>query len=229
VSPVTDPFPPAPPTASVDRMRAAVARRTRTDYVFHFWTALGWIVLSCGLYSFYVFYRLMWRSVEHNRRRLELLDATTAWAWERAQAQGRDAELTPAFQRIGAHLGVLRRISGEFRDPGIWLVLMIISSSLAQLVGYVLLDGDLVDHEAAERGIEHELAGILGVLGAPVSSPSPPTKGRHSWPLRVLALLASCGLYGLWWLADVMRDANEHYRGDWWFEDQLPGAVDGLR
>ena len=222
---MSSPHPQPPLTASADRMRAAVARRNETDYHFEFWTALGWIILSCGIYSFYVFYRLMWRSVEHNRRRLELLDATTAWAWERTQAQGREAEMTPVFQRIGQHLGVLRRISGEFREPGIWLVLLVLGSTIAQVVGYVLLDRDLVDHEGAERAAEYELAGILSALGAEVARPAQPTKGRHSWPGRVVALIFTCGIYGLWWMADMMRDLNDHYRGDWWFEDQLPAAV----
>jgi hypothetical protein len=221
--------PPAPPQLDpVARMRAAVARRVETDYVFDFWTAFGWTILTCGVYSLYVVYRLMWRSVEHNRRRMELLEATNAWAWEAARRAGRNAELTPAFQRIAGHLAVLRRVDGEFRDPGIWVVLALFGSSIAQIVAFVLLDGDLVRHEEAELLAEAELTSILQALGADVHHPPAPSKAKHNYLNRIVATVCSCGLYSLWWLADVMRELNEHYRANWIWEDQLPAAVAGL-
>jgi hypothetical protein len=219
------PPPPSTPPGTASRIHAAVAHRAESDYVFDFWTALGWTLLTCGVYMLYVLYRLVWRSVQHNRRRIELLEATNAWAWDKAVAAGRGDELTPAFQRVSGHLSVLRRIDGEFRDPGLWLLLGIVASGIATYVAYVLLDGDLVDHEAGERAAEAELSGILSVLGAQVQAPPPPTKQRHNWVGRVLATLGTCGIYGFWWLADMMRELNEHYRGNWWWEDQLVGAV----
>lgn len=209
-------------------MQAAVARRSESDYEFEFWTALGWTVLTCGVYSLYIVYRLMWRSVEHNRRRLELLEATNEWAWSKAQAAGRADELTPAFQRVSVHLGVLRRIAGEFRDPGIWVVLSVFGSTIATIVAFVLLDKDLVEHEGAERAAEAELSSILQALGAAIQAPPAPTKGRHNWVGRVIASLATCGIYYFWWLYDVMGELNEHYTGNWWWEDQLPAALERL-
>ena len=50
-------------------------------------------------------------------------------------------------------------------------------------------------------------------------------KERHNWVGRVIATIATCGIYGFWWLYNVMQDGNEHYHRDWWWEDQLPGAV----
>jgi hypothetical protein len=205
-------------------VHAAIARRAETDYVFDFWTALGWTILTCGVYSFYVLYRLVWRSVQHNRRRIELLDATTTWAWDKAVADGRDAELTPAFERVAQHLGVLRRVDGEFRDPTIWLLIAIVSGAIGTYIAYVLLDIDLVDHAAAEHAAEAELSSIITTLGMPVAPSAAPTKGRHSWVGRVLATLATCGVYALWWLYNMMDDANVHYRANWAWEDQL-GAV----
>jgi hypothetical protein len=167
-------------------------------------------------------YRLFWRSVEHNKRRLELLDATTALAWERAVREGRGDELTPRFQALGAHLDELRALTREFRDPILWTVITFVSSGIGQVLGYVFLDMDLVRHEAAEAAAERELEAILGALGASVTlAHLPVTKERHNYIGRVIALLLTCGLYGLWWLYDIMMEGNEHQRRTWVSDDAL--------
>lgn len=215
------PTPPMPQPDAAQRLQQAIRRRDDTDYVFDFWTALGWTILSCGLYSFYIVYRLFWRSVEHNRRRLEVLEAANVLAWERASTAGRAEELTPRFQAVAAHLGELRAITTEFRDPVIWTIIVAVSSGIGQIVGYVLLDMDLVRHEAAERSAEAELAAIYSALGAPLAAPATTTKPRHAYVNRVVALLLTCGLYGLWWLYDVMVEANRNFQQDWQHEDAL--------
>jgi hypothetical protein len=166
------PAPTGPPQLvlpATERLRLAVSRRVTTDYVFSFWTAFGWTMLTCGIFGYYVVYKLFQRSVEHNARRIEVLDAATTAAWERAVAAGRGHELTPWFQSLGAQLDVLRRLTTEFRDPTIWTVLSIVAGGIAQIVGFVFLDQDLVAHEAAERSAEEQLAAILASLGTPVA------------------------------------------------------------
>jgi len=68
--------------------RRAARRRDETDYIFHYRPALGWTILTLGIYGLYVFYQLIRRVRDHNARRLELLDAATAVAWEQAGRQG---------------------------------------------------------------------------------------------------------------------------------------------
>jgi hypothetical protein len=45
----------------VDRVQAAWQRRVETDYIFDYWAALGWTVLTLGIFGFYVFYQLVRR------------------------------------------------------------------------------------------------------------------------------------------------------------------------
>lgn len=218
--------PPSVAVTPAERLRQAVARRMTTDYLFSFWTALGWTMLTCGIFGYYVIYKLFERSVQHNQRRLEVLDAATSLAWERAVAAGRGDELTPWFQSLGAQIDVLRRVQGEFRDPALWTVISLISGGIGQIVGYVFLDTDLTDHETAERSAEEQLAAILASLGTPVAlPPAPAPKGRHNVVNRVIALFASCGLYGLWWQYDLMEEGNANYRADWGREDALLTAL----
>jgi hypothetical protein len=210
----------------VERVRNAYLRRNETDYIFEFWTALGWTLLTCGIYQLYVLYQLVRRSRDHNLRRLELLDAANTVAWERAIEQGRHDELQGNFERVATGLDALRRATHEFRDPIIWVLLDIIARGIAAIVAFVLLDGDLVKHDYNEGAAENELAFIFTALGTPVNHPDP---GRlhqpHNYVGRVIATIFSCGFYFYWWLYNVMDDGNRHFMANWTWEDSLAQAV----
>jgi hypothetical protein len=226
---VAEPVPSPPQPPAIEQLQWAVGRRSETDYVFNFWTAFGWTLLTFGIFGLYVVYRLFWRSVEHNKRRLALLEAATALAWERTTAAGRAEELTPRFQSLGVHVNELRRLTGEFRDPALWTVISAFTGGIGQIIGYILLDQDLVRHESAELAAEHELAAIFGALGAGTSLPSGiAPKQRHNYVGRVIATLVSCGIYGLWWLADMMREGNNHQHRNHVSEDALVAAAQTL-
>jgi uncharacterized protein DUF4234 len=219
-------FPAPPPLPAVDRVRAAYLRRNETDYIFDFWTAFGWTVLTCGYYLVYVVYQLVRRSRDHNLRRLELLDAANAVAWERANAQGLADELRPNFERVATHLEGLRRITTEFRDPVVWLVLAILVRGIVELILYVLLDGDLVRHDYDEGGAENELAFIFTRLGTPVATPDPARLHQaQNYVGRILASIFTCGIYSFFWLYNIMDDGNRHFATNWAWEDSLAAAV----
>ena len=86
-------YPPPYSVSPAERVRVAWQRRHETDYIFNFWTALGWTVLTCGFWGMYGFYQLMRRMRDHNRRRLDLLEAANEFAWDRANSQGVAEEL----------------------------------------------------------------------------------------------------------------------------------------
>jgi hypothetical protein len=203
-------MPGRPPLSAAERVRLAAQRRGESDYIFSYWSALGWTILTLGIYGLYVFYQLVRRMRDHNARRLELLDAATAVAWEQAGRQGLQQELEPSFQRASGHLAVLRRMTQDFREPAIWLMLAIVARGLAEVVAFVLLDQDLVNHGQAEAGAEHELSVIYGRLG------------------RIAATIFSFGIYMFWWYYDQMEEPNKHFADNWAQEDELVRAVDAL-
>jgi hypothetical protein len=204
-------------------------RRHDTDYVFDFWTALGWTILSCGIYGLYVLYQLVRRDRDHNLRRIELLDAAASFAWERANEQGIAEELRPAFERIGMHMATLRQMTSEFREPAIWVLLAIFASGIAQIVAYIFIDGDLVRHDYAEGAIEAELSAIYQRLGTTVTPPDPSRlKQRHNYVGRIVATIFTCGIYSLWWLYDIMAEGNRHFEHNWRWEDELAQGVQQL-
>ena len=218
---------PPPTYGPADRVVFASQRRYESDYLFSFWTAFGWTILTCGIYGFYVLYQLVRRSRDHNQRRLELLDAANAVAWERANAAGKAEELRPRFERIAAELGVLRAMTTEFRDPVIWTVLSLVASGVVHIILYIFLDGDLVKHDRAERVIETELAAVYGALGIQLPGPTGEPKQPHKYAGRVVATIFSLGVYALWWLYNIMEEGNRHYAENWVWEDALSAGLAG--
>jgi hypothetical protein len=88
---------------------------------------------------------------------------------------------------------------------------------------------DLVRHEAAEAAAEQELAAILGALGVSVAiAPVASTKQRHSYGGRIVALVFTCGIYGIWWLYNLMIEGNEHQQRNWASDDALWAAAGTL-
>ncbi len=220
--------PPAMP--AVDRMHAAWQRRVETDYIFNYWTALGWTILTLGIYGFYVLYQLVRRMRDHNERRVEFFDAALALAWEEAGRRGLQPELTPSFQRAGAHMNVLRRMTESFREPVIWVVLAVVARGIVELIAFILLDQDLVKHDRSEVGVEYELALIFWRLGQPLPAPDQARmKGQNNYVGRIVATIVTFGIYLLWWYYDQMNGPNLHFRTNWAQEDALVAAVQALR
>ncbi len=222
-------YPVAPPPAAADRVRTAWQRRAETDYIFDFWSALGWFILTCGIYGVYVVYQLVRRSRDHNLRRIEMLDAATTFAWEQAQAHAVADELRPNFDRIAPQLAIMRQQATEFREPVVWMVLSIIARGIVEVIVFILLDGDLIRHDHAEGAIEHELSTIYARLGGPVAQPDPARLKRpHNYVARVIVLIVTLGFYGLWWTHDVMTEGNRHFAENWRWEDGLASSIQQL-
>jgi hypothetical protein len=224
------PLAPSPPQVpAAERVRLAAGRRDETDYIFHYWSALGWTVLTFGIYGFYVFYQLIRRMRDHNARRLELLDAATTVAWDQAGRQGLQQELAPSFERTAGHLAVMRQMTGEFREPVIWLLLAIIARGIAEIVGFVLLDQDLINHGHAEAGAEYELSVIYERLGQHVPAPDPgEVKRPDNYVGRILATIFTFGIYLFWWFYDQMDEPNKHFTRNWVQEYNLMNAVNAV-
>jgi hypothetical protein len=221
---------PAPPQVpAAERVRLAAHRRDETDYIFNYWSALGWTILTFGIFGFYVFYQLVRRMRDHNARRLELLDAATTVAWEQAGRQSLQQELAPSFERAAGHLAVMRRMTSDFREPVIWLVLAIVARGIVEVVAFVLLDQDLIKHSRAEAGAGHELSVIYGRLGQPLPSPDQgQVKRPDNYVGRILATIFTFGIYMFWWFYNQMEEPNKHFTSNWAQEDHLVSSVSAV-
>jgi hypothetical protein len=226
----TPPPTPQPPTLPpAERFRNAYNARGQTDYYFEGLAMnIFLMIITCGIFGFYVFYQLMRRMRDHNRRRLEELEAATEFAWDQASERGIAEELRPNFERIATNVAVMRQMTTDFRDPGIWIVIAILTS-IAIFVGFVFLDQDLVKHDQAEGAIEAELSEIFARLGQTVPTPDPSRmKGQHNYVGRIIATIGSCGVYSYWWYYNLMDEGNRHFQWNWPWEDALAGAIHNM-
>ena len=62
-------------------------------------------------------------------------------------------------------------MTGDFREPLIWLVLAVMARGSVEIGAFVLLDKDLVKHDRAEAGVEYELSPMFGRLGQSLPVP----------------------------------------------------------
>jgi hypothetical protein len=173
---------------------------------------------------------------DHNVRRVELLDAALHVGWEEAQRQGLADELTPSFQRASAQLETLKTTTENVKDPNLWLIFMVVGL-LVLLIAWVvvsvilaiLLDGDLINHDRAEIGVEYELSQIYGRLGYVLPFPDQQRlKGEHNYVARVIVYIVTFTIYGLWWEYNLMDEPNRHFRTNWVQEDALALAVEAI-
>jgi hypothetical protein len=99
--------------------------------------------------------------------------------------------------------------------------------TIVDIILFILLDGDLVKHDAAERAAEAELAGIYGARGAELAPPTGAAKQPHNYVARVIVTIVTVGIYFLWWTYNIMVDENQHFEENWAWEDSLRHALGG--
>jgi hypothetical protein len=244
-----------PTVPPIERLHTAYQRRHETDYIANFWSALGWGILTVGFFYLYMYYQLIRRMRDHNARRLDLLDAANAYAWEVAGRRGLQEELRPHFERTAGDLDSLRLLGTKLKGPVVWLLIYIAafwftSARLnpAPLISYTLsaggilwgmivvfvvycgLDGNLIRHDLAEGGVEAELATIYTWLGQPLPQPDPARiKGRHNYVARIIVSIVTVGIYLLWWTHNIMNEPNRHFEINWVWEDSLAHAAQALQ
>jgi hypothetical protein len=237
-----------PTVPPIERLHTAYQRRHETDYIANFWSALGWGILTVGFFYLYMYYQLIRRMRDHNARRLDLLDAANAYAWEAAGRRGLQEELRPHFERTAAGLESLRLIGSKLKDPVIWLAIFIgtffatiaflrvpyigainVAGIIVLFVVYCGLDRDLVKHDMAEGDVEAELATIFSWLGQPLPQPDPARiKGKHNYVARVIVSIVTVGIYTFWWTYNMMTEPNRHFEINWVWEDSLAHAAQAL-
>jgi hypothetical protein len=225
--PTPPPTPGAPTVPPEERVRLAYQSRPNSDYIFEQPGLVIFLtIITLGIYGYYVYYQLIRRMRDHNVRRLDLLEGATEFAWNQASGRGIAEELRPNFERIATQLQVNRTMTRDFREPAIWLVILIVAGGIGHVIAAYFVDSDLIKHDQSSGAVEAELAAIYARLGETVPAPDPGrVKGPHNYAGRIVASIFTCGIYLLWWQYNLMVDGNRSFQAQWPTEDAIAGAV----
>jgi hypothetical protein len=91
-------------------------------------------------------------------------------------------------------------MTGDFREPVIWLLLAIVARGIAEIITFILLDQDLIKHSQAEAAAGHELSAIYARLGQHLPAPDQDqVKRPDNYAGRILAAIFTFGIYIFWW------------------------------
>jgi hypothetical protein len=124
---------------------------------------------------------------------------------------------------------VLRRMTGDFREPVVWLLLAIVVPRHHR--NRRLRAARPGPHQAQPRRSRRR-AGLslsYGRLGQHVPSPDQgQVKRPDNYVARILATIFTFGIYLFWWFYNQMDEPNKHFTGNWAQEDHLVNAVDAL-
>lgn len=216
-----------------EQIRFNWQRRPSTDEVIEFWPAFGLTIITCGIYGLFIAFKLAARMSEHARRRAAFLEGLVGFIWTTANDQPDSPEkakilneLLPGAQR---KIADLKEVELRAQDPIFWVIIRAVASFIGDILEYYSLDKQRVEHDLAEGEAEYYLSQALRMLGGVAPDPQPSrVKPLHNTTNRIIATIATCGIYSLWWMADIMRDTNEHFAINWSWEDYVARDVQNI-
>lgn len=207
---------------------AEVRRRDETDYLFAFWTYLGWTILTFGIYSHYATYKLVERRHFHAQRRL----AFQSYWWHalnaRADAAGRRTEVAEGLDNLSRIYQQMEAYEKRNkREPILWMLLRLVFGPVGAYINH-FLNKDLRFYDEWESSYAANSEWVMQRLGVPVSVPQrrQPVPER-STGLYVLLSIITLGIFAVYWRYTVMTDGNAHFADDAAMEDALTAAIGG--
>ncbi len=199
-----------------------IAARASTDFITDPGMAILLSIVTCGIYGFYIIYKLVQRRDEHFKRMAAVADAAVAQL--RAKAQGRE-------ELIGQELAQLEQVRMRMatmaaeRGAAIWLLICIFTG-IGSLILYYLLMQDYVEHDAVEAQFFTLMSSALAKLGlAAQASQAVPSVPQREFVTFLLLSIVTCGIYGLYWMYVMIKDFNDHFMAQVPWEDFLYTAL----
>lgn len=199
--------------------------REFSDWRTDFWTAFLLVVVTCGIYSFYILYKLMERRQQHFERIVNLRVHLIEELRQRAAAAGRDDVEAEISELEGLHLeATMRDRSGE-RSPMLWLLLHFFAG-VTDLYVFYFLNDDFRAHEANEQRFMGRASDVMMKLGM-ISQPLPvmPVIPERNFVSFLIFSLITCGVYLVYWWYTLITDPNNHFDNHVAWEQQLQVAI----
>jgi hypothetical protein len=202
-------------------------RKRETDVRLSYGLYLVLGIVTFGIYSIWVHYKLIERQQAHYKRMRQfgddLLKVVTEYADETSQREQFAGDIDH-LHTLNEDFHRLQR--GKERSPALWIVLSIITLGLAFLYVLYFLNADLIEHQRAESEYVEGASALLNRLGVGkyrvnVDEVAP----NHSYPLFLLLTIITLGLFELYWAYVRIKDPNDHFDEHERWEEQLLSTV----
>jgi len=200
-----------------------VAERARTDWITDPGMAILLSIITCGIYGWYIIFKLVQRRDEHFKRMAGV--AESAIAQLRAKAQGREDAVAAELSQLEQVRLQMNTMSAE-RGAAIWLLIAIFTFGIGYMILYYLLMQDYVQHDAVEAQFFTLMSSALNKLGlSEQAGQAARTVPDREYVTFLVLTLVTCGIYGVYWMYVMIKDFNDHFMAQVPWEDFLLQAL----
>lgn len=202
-----------------------IQQRLTTDWTTDPAMAVLIGIVTCGIYWYYVYYKLYDRRDQHFARMANVVNTSVALVKEKAAAMGKT-------ELIAQDLANLEMVQREIYDQSpergavLWLLLAIFTCGIGYFIGLYLLMEDFQRHDQLEAQYFTVMSGILAKLGLSAQA----SQAALSLPERnfvtfLLLTIVTCGIYGIYWQYVMVLDGNTQFESQVQWEDFIYQAL----
>ena len=200
-----------------------VAQRSTTDWITDPGIAILLSIITCGIYGWYIAYKLVQRRDEHFKRMSGVVDSSIAQL--RTKAQGREDAIAGELSQLDQIRMQMATMSAE-RGAALWLIIAIFTFGIGMYILYYLLMQDYVQHDVVEAQFFTVMSSALAKLGlAGQASQATPNVPQREFVTFLLLTIVTCGIYGIYWMYVMIKDFNEHFMAQVSWEDFILAAL----
>jgi len=205
------------------QLEFSVAERTQTDWITDPGMAILLSIITCGIYGWYIIYKLVQRRDEHFRRMAAVADSSIAQL--KAKARGREDVIAGELSQLEQVRLQMATMSAE-RGAAIWLLIAIFTFGIGYMILYYLLMQDYVQHDAVEAQFFTLMSTAMAKVGlAGEAGQAVPTVPQRDFVTFLLLSIVTCGIYGIYWMYVMIKDFNDHFMAQVPWEDFLLNAL----
>ena len=156
-------------------------------------------IVTCGIYGYYIFYKLLERRDLHLARIANMVNTSVALLKEKAAQSGKYA---------------------------LWLVIGLVTGGIGILIGYYFIMDDMARHDQLEAQYFTLMSAALAKMGlSGQASQAAPNIPDRNFVVYLVLSLVTCGIYAFYWLYALVDDGNKHVEAQVPWEDFIYSAL----
>ena len=202
-----------------------IQQRVTADWTTDPSTAIILTIVTCGIYGWFVIYKLMERRDLHLARMANVVNTSVALVKEKAQIAGKSELISQELAQLDM---AQREMYEQSRERGavLWLVLGFVTMGICTIIGYYFIMDDFARHDQLEAQYFTLMSSILAKLGLSAQqSQAAPTIPDRNFVTFLLLSIVTCGIYGFYWIYVMILDGNNHVEAQVQWEDYIYSAL----